>query len=137
MMTGMLSRNLGIAYLGYAKVKSHMPSELRLAVESFLQIGRVSQVQMEKIESIGQTIGLERREIVAATSLPIDNIDSRGRGRISLLSALVAVFAIMCISFVVVVLFAGGNLADTVVPTYTYTPGTRYGSISPRDFRRA
>ena len=127
--------NNGIFRFGYERYRSSLPKRLQLSMQRLLGIREVTSKQAAIIRSLGESIGLERGEVIAATSLPIDNIDARGRGEVSILGVVVAVFVVMIISFGIIIMMAGGNVVFTPVPTYTYAPGTRYGSISPNDFQ--
>lgn len=126
-------RDLGIVSYGYRRFKPSLPPRLRREIENLLQINRPKGNQLEEIENLGSKIGLEQSEIYAATGLPIDNINSMSRNRITLLGLVIGIFAVTCISFAIIVILNGGHLVNPT-PTYTYTPGSRYGSISPEDF---
>lgn len=118
---------------GYRRFKQNLPLRLRSEIEFLLQMNRPTGNQLEEIENLGSKIGLEQSEIYAATGLPIDNMASMSRNKITLLGMVISIFAVTCISCAIIVILNGGHLVNPT-PTYTYTPGTRYGSISPEDF---
>jgi hypothetical protein len=121
---------------GYERFSRHLPRGIQQYVEEVLGFRKATFTQMRRIETLGKSIGLHRGEIIAATSLPIDNMDARGRGSVGVLGVMIAIFVVLCISFALVILMTGGSLVDPVAtPTYTYAPGTRYGTIAPRDFQ--
>ena len=124
----------GINY-GYRKIRIHFPLRLRRIVDRVLYPEVISQKQIANMEQLGASLGLKKNEIFAATNLPIDNMDSVNRGKITLFGLLVSIIIIVCVSFGVALLLNNLNFFDPAPhPTYTYTPGTRYGSISPNDF---
>lgn len=122
----------GIDY-GYRKVRTHLPSRMRKAADNTLYSEVLTKKQIEDMTRLGESIGLKKKEVYAATNLPIDNIASFGRGKITLFGVLVSIIIIVCISFGIALIMNFGQFFDPA-PTYTYTPGTRYGSISPNDF---
>jgi len=122
----------GIDY-GYRKVRTHLPSRIRKAADNILYPEVLTKKQIEDMTRLGESLGLKKKEVYAATNLPIDNIASVGRGRITLFGVVVSIIIIVGISFGIALLMNFGQFFDPT-PTYTYTPGTRYGSISPNDF---
>lgn len=133
--SSMRLRSFGVIGFGYWRCRSYLPSKVRSRIESFLQISGPTSSQLEKIENLGFAIGLEKSEIWKATGLPIDNVGMISRSKITLFGVMVAVFVVVVVGFVIATFLNGGTLFDPAdVPTYTYTPGTKYGSISPRDF---
>lgn len=106
---------------------------MRKAADNILYSEVMTKKQIEDMTRLGESIGLKRKEVYAATNLPIDNMASFGRGRITLFGVIVSIIIIIGISFGIALLMNMGQLIDPT-PTYTYTPGTRYGSISPNDF---
>lgn len=135
MATGMKLRSLGVIGFGYWRCRLYLPSKVRSKIEGLLQISGPTSSQLEKIEDLGFRIGLEKSEIRKATGLPIDNMDMMSRSKITFFGVMVAVLVVVFISFAIAILLNGGRLFDPFgVPTYTYSPGTRYGSISPDDF---
>ena len=122
----------GIDY-GYKKARTHLPSRIRKAADNILYSEVLTKKQIEDMTRLGESLGLKKKEVYAATNLPIDNIASVGRGRITLFGVIVSIIIIVGISFGIALLMNFGQFFDPT-PTYTYTPGTRYGSISPNDF---
>jgi hypothetical protein len=118
---------------GYRKIRIHFPLRLRRVVDKVLYPEVISQKQVANLERLGASLGLQQNEIYAATSIPIDNMQSMGRGKVTLFGVLVSIIVVVCIAFGLALLMNNFNFF-TPTPTYTYTPGTRYGSISPEDF---
>jgi hypothetical protein len=83
------------------------------------------------IETLGENIGLDKNEIHAAVPGHFGPLHVGDRRRMTLFSYLMAILLIVAVSFVILVFTGNYPLSD---PSTTYTPGTRYGSISPRDF---
>lgn len=123
----------GIDY-GYRKVRIHLPSRMRKAADNILYSEVLTKKQIEDVTRLGESVGLKKKEVYAATNLPLDNMASFGRGRITLFGVIVSIIIIVGISFGIAMLMNYGQFFDPT-PTYTYTPGTRYGSISPNDFK--
>ncbi|TFH06150.1 MAG: hypothetical protein E4H14_11390 [Candidatus Thorarchaeota archaeon] len=122
-----------VAY-GYRKIRMHFPLRLRRTVDEVLYPEIITKKQIATMEHLGASLGLKKYEIFAATNLPIDNMQSVGRGKISLFGLLVSIIVVVCISIGLTLLLNNFHFFD-LTPTYTYTPGTRYGSISPNDFK--
>ena len=85
---------------------------------------------MESIAILGEKVGLNKSEIYAAVPSGMSPHGIVYRRRMTLFTALASIFIIILGSFLFMVLT--GNYPPE--PVSTYTPGTRYGSISPEDF---
>ena len=128
--------SFGSVNYGYKKIRIHFPKKIRSTVDKVLYPEGISKKQMANMERLGASLGLEKNEIIAATNLPIDNMESVSRGKVTLWSVLVSIVVVVCISFGLSLLLNNFHFFDpNPTPTYTYTPGTRYGSISPNDFK--
>jgi len=123
----------GINY-GYKKVRTFLPLSLRRSADKMLYPQIITIGEITKIERLGASVGLKKSEILAATNLPIDNMDSIGRGKVTLFGLVVSIIIVVCISFGISLLLNNFHFFDPT-PTFTYTPGTRYGSINPSNFR--
>ena len=99
-------------------------------VEKELYSDSLTKSQIESIERLGEKIGLDRSEIVAAVPSAMNPAGFGERRRMTLGRALISIFLILLGSFLLLVL-TGNYPLD---PGFTYTPGIRYGSISPVDF---
>ncbi len=126
--------SFGNVNYGYRKVRIHFPQKLRRSVDKVLYPEAITKKQMANMERLGTSLGLKKNEILAATNLPIDNMESVGRGKITLFGLLVSIIVVVCVTFGVSLLLNNFHFFDST-PTFTYTPGTRYGSISPNDFK--
>jgi hypothetical protein len=122
----------GVHY-GYKRVRTHLPSRIRKATDELLYSQDLTARQIEDFTRLGESLGLKKREIYAATNLPIDHIASAGRSKVTLFGVLLSIIIIICISFGLALLMNYGHFFDPS-PTFTYAPGTKYGSISPNDF---
>jgi len=123
-------RSLGSLAIEYWRVKSYIPSRMRSETERILRITGPTDSDIDRIESLGLAIGLERSEIRAATGLPMDNMRNGTERRIALLDRVICRVVCLIILFkvIIVILFAA------TTPGGIYAQGTRYGSISPNDF---
>jgi hypothetical protein len=111
----------------------YFPEKLQSVVDIVLHPSAMTRIQRMNIERLGVSVGLKRNEILAATNLPIDNMESVSRGKVTFFSVLVSIIVVVCISFGLALLMNHFNFFDPT-PSFTYTPGTRYGSINPADF---
>ncbi len=118
---------------GYRKIRMHFPVKLRSTVDKVLYPEVITKKQIANMERLGASLGLKKNEIVAATNLPIDNMDSVSRGKVTLFGVLVSIIVVVCISVGLALLLNNLHFFEPT-PTFTYTPGTKYGSISPNDF---
>lgn len=116
---------------GYQKLRPFLPSVLADVTEGMMYSKVLTKNQTEELLRLGKSIGLEKKEIIEATNIPIDNIRYFGSSR----STLVGLFAIITI---IIIIFFGLALlqiyGDPISGSPTYAPGTKYGSISPNDF---
>jgi hypothetical protein len=124
--------NLQILWPRIAMMKQYLPQRVFSKLERTIWKRNPTKKQFDKISSIGKSIGLQRKEIVAATSLPIGHIASGGRNKISFFGVFMIIVIIACISFGLTLLMSSGYFDSS--PTFTYAPGTKYGSINPNDF---
>ena len=116
---------------GYRKLRPFLPAILADAIEGMMYSRSLTKKQTKEFMRLGESIGLEKKEIIAATNIPIDNIRYIGRSRATLLGLILTISLIICIFFGLSLLNIGG---DPLLGRPTYTPGTKYGSISPTDF---
>ena len=115
----------------FRRVKLFLPSRLRKMIERELYSDSITKSQLKSMETLGEKIGLDRREVYAAVPSGIYPQGIADRRRMNLFSAVLSIFIIIVGSFLFLIL-TGSYPPDG--PAYTYTPGTRYGSISPNDF---
>ncbi len=88
-----------------------------------------SKRHLNRIEDLGQAIGLERNEIRAAVDYPLDGAMTGASSKSSFLDRIVYRIICMVILFAILVVV----LYSAAQPTYGFA--TRYGSISPNDFK--
>jgi hypothetical protein len=91
-----------------------------------MQYRAPSEKQLEKIEMLGERMGLTRNEVYAAYNPPINPANGRSR-----LTPLWTCITILIIIIVVIVIIIVGNYLN---PPSVYGFGPRYGSIKPQDF---
>lgn len=118
----------------YMKTRSSLPARLRNSTDGIMLSKNFTDYQIDKLENLGKSIGMKRSDIIAATNLPIDHINMGGGRRATLFGVLVCIIVLACVTFVVALLMSNPQILGPT-PTYTYAPGSRYGSISPNDFR--
>ncbi|MFW9812643.1 MAG: hypothetical protein ACFFF9_09305 [Candidatus Thorarchaeota archaeon] len=127
----MKSLGLGEFEFMFWRIRMHLPSRLRKILENGLYSQFLSPSQLQMIETLGENIGLDKEEIHAAVPGHLGPFHAGDRRRMTLFSYLIAILLIVAVSLVILVFTGNYPLSD---PSTTYTPGTRYGSISPRDF---
>ena len=120
----------GSAIFIFRGIKRYLPLRLQRVVEKELYSDSLTKSQMESIAVLGEKVGLNKSEIFAAVPSGMNPAGFGERRRMTLFSAIVSIVIIILGSFLFMVLI--GNYPPE--PVYTYTPGTRYGSISPDDF---
>ena len=91
-----------------------------------MQYRAPSEKQIEKIEMLGERMGLTRDEVYAAYNPPVNL--AGGRSRLTPLSACITFLIIIIVVIVIIIV---GNYLN---PPTVYGYGTRYGSIKPQDF---
>ncbi len=87
-----------------------------------------TQKQLAEIETLGKGIGLDVKEIYAATNLEINNVQLTKRW-LTPLTIFVMIITIIILSFVILIVAGIYPRPPTI-----YGAGPRYGSIKPRDF---
>lgn len=89
----------------------------------------ISNEQLSKINALGNSIGLEREETLAALEAPVSEPRKgifKSVLRIMVVSALVVI--------VIGLVFIWRIVSPETFPIPTYAPGTDYGTIKPQDF---
>jgi hypothetical protein len=113
------------------RVRMYLPSRLRYLLDLELHSDTTTKLKLESMRILGKNIGLDRNEVYAAVPSHMDPSGLTGRRRTTFFSVLVTIVIILFGSFLVLVIT--GNYPFNS-PTTTYTPGSRYRSISPNDF---
>lgn len=130
MFDNVVLRSLANISFGYRRVKSILPQGIQSGMENLLETTQPTQVQLKKIESLGLSIGLDKNEILAATSPPIQGTGQMPLTRRALLNTIVC--RVLCLIILIIVLAITIYFASN--QGTVYAPGTRYGSIHPSDF---
>ncbi len=100
--------------------------------EPALENRRTTELRSRKLQDIGSLVGLNESEVSTSTE--------HYRGAFSrFCSRMLLVIVLGFFTFIILSILAvdsGWNLWSLIPedPVTTYTPGTRYGSISPSDF---
>ncbi len=130
MIDDVVLRSLTSISFGYWRIRSALPFGIRSGIENLLGITPPTKAHLKRIESLGLSIGLGRNEIRAATSPPIEGTGYMPRTSSPLVTSIVC--RVLCIVILLGVLvvsyFVVANQGSV------YTPGTKYGSISPNNF---
>jgi hypothetical protein len=119
-----------VGYIGlpYWKIRSILPSGLRTRVDGLVQHRAPTDMQLKKIGTLGELIGLNKEEVYAAYDSPA-NLTQWSNRRFTPFSALIILIIIIIASLVIIVLSV-----NYYAPPPVYAAGPRYGSIKPQDF---
>ena len=112
------------------RMKKYLPSSLFTVIRRLTYGEGPTNSQLKKIKLLGEDIGLSEKEIIASLDRPSGPIGVGGRQK-------TAIYFTMLVALVVVVigsLFIWAVLDPETAPFKTYTPGTFYGTIRPKDF---
>jgi len=108
-----------------------LPTEMHVLIRRLL-VRTMTQSEKRHMEEPGAKVGLTKREtwqVVANYPTPSGLLDvSASRVRIGFL-ALLLMLVMVAVAYVIT------SALTSAGPTTTYVPGTRYASVSPRDFR--
>jgi hypothetical protein len=119
-----VSRELGMHILV-------LPMKMQLLFRRMLG-GAMSQSERRRMEELGAKVGLTKKEtleVIASYPAPVGSLDlTPSAARIRILMLLV-VLIVLVLAFTLI-----AGTPTGAGPTTTYVPGTRYASISPRDF---
>jgi hypothetical protein len=99
-------------------------------IERTIDKPRPTKSQLDKVTKLGESIGLERKEIIAAIDAPLADSGFIGKSRVSLYVSLIMVTIIVILG----VLLTWYVVDPDSFPIPTYTPGTLYATIRPQDF---
>jgi len=129
MFDDMVLKSLENITFGYWRVKSNLPLRIRSGIEQLIGITKPKTEHLVKIENLGLAIGLDKNEIRASIDRPLDDTLYTPAAGSSLLDRMICriICLVLLITAFAVVIYATTN------PTYGFA--TRYGSISPKDFK--
>jgi hypothetical protein len=130
----MMWRGYGALSLAIWRTRMYLPFRLRSMLDNELQPYAFTKSQLESMEALGRSIGLTRREVCAVVPSNMDPSGFIGRRRMTLFSALITIIIIVFSSFLFLIITGNYPFNSPTTTTPTYTPGSRYGSISPNDF---
>ena len=122
-------RSAGFFQSAYWMIRSYLPSALRTRFDKPVLHTEIEENQIERLEMLGEKIGLNRKEVHAAYSPPLNT--THWRSRVTPFTACVMILVILIVSFVIAM-----NTSPHFPPSTTYPTGTRYGSIKPQDFKK-
>jgi len=111
-------------------VKPYLPKSIVSRIERVFGKPSPTKKQLSEITRLGESVGLERTEIVAAIDAPLSNQGVPGGGRASILIPMILISIIVVCS----ILLVWAAVDPESFPFHTYTPGTFYGTIRPQDF---
>ncbi len=111
-------------------MEPYLPRSIFAQLELATMKPSPTKVQLDKISKLGESVGLQRNEIIAAIDAPMANQEIAGKGRLSLFSPSILISILVVVS----VLLLWYVLSPESLPISTYTPGTDYGTIRPQDF---
>ena len=114
----------------YRRVEPFLPEKFQAILRRMMGRKKPNKTQLDRIEKLGNNIGLSRNEVVAS----LDTSPSPLGVGVSQRKAIY--FTMLCAVFVVVwgVFYIWAILDPDTAPFKTYVPGTFYGTIKPQDF---
>lgn len=127
---GLKLTNIRILWPKLMIMKPYLPWSVFSQIEHIFGKPSPTKKQLRKISTLGESVGLQRSEIVAAIDAPLPNQGIPGEGRTSIYIPLILV----SIFIVVSLLLIWAVLDPRSFPIHTYAPGTFYGTIRPQDF---
>ena len=122
--------NIRILWPKLKIMKPYLPQSVFSQIERVFRKPSPTREQLSKIATLGESIGLQRSEIVAAIDAPLPNQGTAGKGRTSILFPLILVSILIVVS----IILTWAIIDPESFPFKTYTPGTFYGTIKPQDF---
>jgi hypothetical protein len=125
---------IGYGYRSHAirRIRAYLPVPLQNLLDNKMHSSTLTKSQLKSIVALGKNIGLDRNEVYAAVPSNMDPSGFVVNRRMTLFSALLTLVIIVVASFLFLVITGNYPLND---PNATYAPGSRYGSISPNDFK--
>ncbi|MFW9973832.1 MAG: hypothetical protein ACFFDQ_01015 [Candidatus Thorarchaeota archaeon] len=118
--------------VAFWKLRSYVPFNLKSRFDSLILLKTPNEKQVEKMVSLGESIGLSSQEVLA-TYNPPQNL-AHWRSRLTPLTTFVMVLGIIIVGFLIFAL-SNPSIPINSPPTSTYVFGSRYGTIRPDDFR--
>lgn len=113
-------------------IKRVLPDTQTSMLDRLVNRQQMSKQQLSKIHQLGRNIGLDREEITAAIDRPQSGVQKGGLSNNRFFRGItIASILIIAIGVILIVWYFVGPESS---PIHTYTPGTDYGSIKPRDF---
>ena len=111
-------------------VKPYLPRSIVSHIERVFGKPSPTRGQLREIARLGESVGLERGEIIAAIDAPLSSQGVPGTGRASIFIATILLTIIVVGS----ILLVWAVVDPESFPIHTYAPGTFYGTIRPQDF---
>lgn len=111
-------------------VRPYLPQRIVSQIECVFGKHSPTRVQLREITKLGESVGLEKSEVIAAIDAPLSNQGMPIQGRASKLMRLILLSFLVVVSILIV----WAVVDPASFPIYTYAPGTDYGTIRPQDF---
>ena len=111
-------------------MEPYLPRSIFAKLELVTRKPSPTKVQLDKISKLGESVGLQRDEIIAAIDAPMANQEITGKDRSSIFIPLILVSILAVVS----ALLLWAAVDPDSFPFHLYTPGTLYGTIRPQDF---
>lgn len=111
-------------------LRPYLPRSIFSQIERILKKPIPTKEQLSEITRLGESIGLQRNEIIAAIDAPLTNQGVQGIRRTSFFIPMILISILVVVSLLIV----WAMFDPESFPIHTYTPGTFYGTIRPQDF---
>ena len=121
--------DIQLLWLKLGVLRPYLPKQMFSYLKQTIQRPSPTTKQLSELTRLGESIGLERNEVIAAIDASLSDQKPSASGRppmvITILVFTIAV-AILVLSILIV--------TDPDFPIHVYAPGTYYGTIRPQDF---
>jgi hypothetical protein len=122
--------DIQLLWLKLGNLRPYMPKQMFSYFKRTIQKPSPTPKQLGELTKLGESIGLERNEVIAAIDAPLADQGPSGGGR----HPMMITFILVAIAIAVWSLFIWYVVSPETFPIPTYRYGTLYGTIRPQDF---
>jgi hypothetical protein len=123
--------DIQLLWLKLEVLRPYLPKRMFSYLKQTIQKPNPTTKQLSELTRLGELVGLERNEIIAAIDAPLADQRSSGSGR----QPMMITILLVTIAVAVWSLFIWYVVSPETFPIHTYRYGTLYGTIKPQDFR--
>ena len=122
--------DIQLLWLKLGVLRPYLPKQMFSYLKQTIQRPSPTTKQLSELTRLGESIGLERNEVIAAIDAPLASQGASGSGH----RPMVITILVVTIAVAVLALFIWYVTDPESFPIHTYAPGTFYGTIRPQDF---